>query len=266
MVQNPGMTSHPDRTPARFPYGGHPAQFAELTLPSGPGPYPVVVVVHGGFWKERYDLALGRPLAADLAEAGVAAWNVEYRRVGQDGGGWPGTVDDVYAAVDALGAVAEGLAVEHGAAVLDLSRVAAVGHSAGGHLAALLAARTEGLALTGVVSQAGVLDLEAAARDGLGDGATQRLLGGGPDTATDRYAAASPTALLPFGVPISCVHGDHDQDVPVAQSVDFVRAARAAGDIAELIIVPGADHFAMITVTHPAWITCREAALRLLGP
>lgn len=248
----------------RFGYGTHPAQFAELTLPSGPGPHPVAVVVHGGFWKERYDLALGRPLAADLAVAGVAAWNVEYRRVGQDGGGWPGTVADVYAAVDTLATVAESLTVEHGAPVLDLSRVVAVGHSAGGQLAALLATRSEGRPLAGVVCQAGVLDLEAAARDGLGGNATQRFLGGGPDTVPDRYAAASPMALLPFPVPISCVHGDLDEDVPASQSIEFVRAARATGTTAELIMIPGVDHYHPITITHPAWAACRTEAVRLL--
>lgn len=250
-----------------FRYGPHPAQFAELTLPPEPGPHPVAVVLHGGFWKRQYDLSLGRMLALDLTDAGVAVWNVEYRRVGHEGGGWPGTVDDVAAAVDLLAEAADALLVEGAGSVLDLSRVVAIGHSAGGHLATLLATRPGPVVVpvTGVVSQAGVLDLVAAARDRLGDDAAQRLSGGTPAEVPDTYAAASPIARLPVGVPISCVHGDRDRDVPATQSIDFVHRARAAGDRAELIMLEGVGHYEVITVGDPAWTTCRDEVLRLLG-
>lgn len=251
-------------------YGTHPDQFAELTLPDDVRPgalCPIAVVVHGGFWKEEFDLGLGRPLARDLAAAGVAAWNVEYRRVGATGGGWPGTAEDVGAAVDLLAAVADTVAGEFAGPVLDLTRVVAIGHSAGGQLATLLPVRTGPVRVpvTGVVSQAGVLDLESAATAGLGSGAVARLLGGDPGRCPERYTVAAPITRTPIGVPVVCVHGDRDEDVPPSQSADFVERARAAGDTAELIMVEGADHYDLITVDHPAWTTCRGATLRLLG-
>lgn len=230
-------------------YGDHPSQFAELTLPAGE-PRGVVVVVHGGFWRQRFGLELGRPLAADLAAAGFAAWNIEYRRVGGDGG-WPATFDDVAAAVDALAGTG-----------LDLSRVVAVGHSAGGHLATWLAARpSPAVRVRGVVSQAGVLDLVDAAARGVGSGAVEDLLGGSPDAVPDRYASASPIALLPIGVPVVCVHGTDDVNVPIRQSERFVAAA---GDAAELVTLPGVEHFAVIDPAVDAWRVCRDAVERLI--
>lgn len=266
----PSCASGPDAGPVRLAYGADPSAFGELTLPPGDGPVPVVVVVHGGFWRSAYGLDLGRPLAADLARAGVAAWNVEYRRVG-DGGGWPATFADVAAAVDLLA----GPGQEAAGGRLDLGRVVAVGHSAGGHLAAWLAARpglpagTPGagprVRLRGVVSQAGVLDLVDCAEQCLGRGAVAELLGGRPDRVPDRYALASPAARVPLGVPVVAVHGDADANVPIRQSERYVAAALAAGDDAELVRLPGVDHFAVIDPADPAWRTCRDAALRLLG-
>jgi acetyl esterase/lipase len=246
----------------RIAYGDHPSQFGELTLPAG-APRAVVVVIHGGFWRQRFGLELGRPLAADLASGGYAAWNIEYRRVGGDGG-WPATFDDVAAAVDVLAGPAAG--------PLPLDRVVAVGHSAGGQLATWLAARpglpadAPGAApvvrLRGVVSQAGVLDLVDAQERGVGSGAPADLLGGGPDEVPDRYSLASPVARLPIGVPVVCVHGTADVNVPIRQSERFVAAA---GDAAELVTLPGADHFAVIDPAAEGWRVCREAAQRLAG-
>ena len=168
------------------------------------------------------------PLARDLAARGIAAWNIEYRRVGQEGGGWPGTLEDVAAAADAVVGL-EGV---------DASRVATVGHSAGGHLALWLAARhrlPEGapgagprLRPLGAVSQAGVSDLVAGARAGLGGGACQALLGGEPDDVPERYAVASPAALLPLGVPQLLVHGARDDLVP-RRSEPRLRRGGASG-------------------------------------
>ena len=217
--------------PVTIPYAPGPHRFGELTLPAGP-PRGVVVVVHGGFWRHAYDLSLGRPLAADLAAAGLAAWNVEYRRVG-GGGGWPATFDDVAAAVDALA----GPVHEAAGGGLPLDRVVALGHSAGGQLAAWLAARPglppdapgahPRVTLRGAVSQAGVLDLVDAAERGLGQGAVVDLLGGPPDAVPDRYALASPIARVPIGVPVLGVHGTADDRVPVRQTERF---AAASGD------------------------------------
>jgi acetyl esterase/lipase len=250
-------------TPTRLDYGTGPTQFVELTLPPGGADIRgTVVVIHGGFWRARYDLALGRPLAATLAAAGFAAWNIEYRRVGA-GGGWPATFDDVAAAVDLLA----------GQEWLDPDRVVAVGHSAGGHLAAWLAARPglpagspgagPAVRLRGAVSQAGVLDLVDAARNEVGRGAVDDLLGGTPAEHPDRYGLASPAERLPVGVPVICVHGDADVNVPLRQSERYVAAARAAGDPAELVVLPGVDHFAVIDPATEAWRACESGIERL---
>jgi acetyl esterase/lipase len=243
-----------DDGPMRYTYGPQPSQYAELSVPSGPVPAPVVVIIHGGYWSNSYGAELGRPLAADLVGRGFAACNVEYRRVG-DGGGWPQTGDDVAAAVDAL----------RGRPQLDLNRVVALGHSAGGQLAGWLAARRGGaVELTGAVLQAGVLDLVRASEEGLGGGAVDAYLGGSPAQKPDAYAQASPTARVPLGVPSICVHGTSDTLVPISQSQGFVDAARTAGDTTELRTFDG-DHFGAITVGTTAWDMCLDGLRRLTG-
>jgi acetyl esterase/lipase len=228
--------------PRTVRYGADRSQFAELSLPAGT-PKGTVVVIHGGFWRARYDLALGRPLAASLVEHGWAAWNIEYRRAG-NGGGSPETMDDVAAAVDAL-------------ADLDvpLGRVTTVGHSAGGHLATWAASRgrhprwPERVAVTGVISQAGVLDLRAAYDEHLGDGAVEAFLGHPPGPGDD---AVDPARQIPLDVPVHCVHTLADDTVPVSQSRAYVAAATAAGARAELTELDG-DHFVVIDAESEAW-------------
>ncbi|MGY1653275.1 alpha/beta hydrolase family protein [Geodermatophilus sp. SYSU D01119] len=237
-------------------YGPHPDQFLELTLPDGDGPAPVVVVLHGGFWRAAYGVELARPLAADLAAAGSAAVAVEYRRLGS-GGGWPATLEDVAAAIDALA----------GEAGLDLGDVTVVGHSAGGHLAAWAAGRgrlPEGapgaaprVRVTAAVLQAGVLDLERAAEQELGRRATQEFLGGEPGEVPGRYAAADPVRLLPTGADVLCVHGTGDDVVPPEQSGRYAAAARAAGDRVEVRHVPG-GHRDPIDPAGEGWAVVRN--------
>jgi acetyl esterase/lipase len=252
--------------PQRLAHGSHPSQFGELTVPAGPL-RGVVVVVHGGFWRQAHGLELGRPLAAELAASGLAAWNVEYRRVGGDGG-WSATLDDVAAAVDLL--AGEGQAAADGR--LPLDRVVVLGHSAGGHLAAWLAARPglpagapgadPRVPVLGAVSQAGVLDLVDAAEREVGGRAVPDLLGGDPTDVPERYALASPVARLPFDARVICVHGTADRNVPIRQSERFVEAA---GGASELVVLDGADHFAVIDPATDAWSACRAALDRLLG-
>jgi len=235
----------------RIAYGPGPAQFGELYRPAV-SRYPgVVVIVHGGFWRARYDCALGRPLAADLAARGFTAWNVEYRRVAA-GGGWPATVEDVSAAIDHLATLD-----------VDASRVVAVGHSAGGHLAVWAAAARPSarVRLAAAVAQAGVLDLGTAARTGVGHTAVQDLLGGGPAEVPDRYAAADPIRHVPPPVPVLCVHARADDTVPIAQSEAYVAAA---GGRARLVEVPG-DHFTVIDPAHESWALVRDALPALLA-
>ena len=224
-------------------YGGHRSQVADLILPNGPGPHPVAVLVHGGCWRASYDRHLMDGLAADLAGRGRVAWNIEYRRVGlRAGGGWPATFDDVSAAIDHLAELD---------APLDLGRVAAVGHSAGGHLALWAAGRKDArVALSAVVGQAAISDLEQAAAQGVCGGMVEQLLGGPPDRVPDRYREASPARRLPLEVPALLVHGGRDDIVPAAMSREF--AAAAGCELAELT---DDGHFEHIEPGSRAWAT-----------
>jgi acetyl esterase/lipase len=229
-------------------------------VPDGDAPAPVAVVIHGGFWRARYGRKLMRPLCQDLAERGWAAWNIEYRRLGHgSGGGWPTTFGDVACAIDHLAEIRTD-------AALDLSRVVAIGHSAGGHLAAW-AATWDGLdavprvSLSGVVSQAGVVDLEQAWELQLSRGVVGRFLGGTPGELPERYALASPIRRLPAGVPLLLVHGALDEDVPVAMSRAFAEAARAAGDDCSLVVVEDEGHMEHLDPGSKVW----RAVLEWLG-
>lgn len=252
--------------PARqIAYGDHPDQVGNLHLPAGAGPWPTAVLIHGGFWKWGWDRTLMTPLAHDLARRGYAVWNVEYRRVGQEGGGWPGTLEDAAAAIDHLTEID----------AVDTGRVLTIGHSAGGHLAVWLAARhrlpadapgaTPRVRPGAAVSQAGVVDLVRGDADDLGSGACAALLGGNADEVPERYAVASPVALLPLGLPVLLVHGSRDVDVSPSQSHGYAAAARAAGDEVELVALSDADHFDVIESDDPAWLAVVERLPGLLG-
>jgi acetyl esterase/lipase len=246
-------------SPRTVAYGPHADQFLELSLPSGADPAPVVVVLHGGFWRAAYGVELARPLAADLAAAGWASVAVEYRRVGT-GGGWPATLEDVAAAVDALADLPD-------RDRLDLADVTVVGHSAGGHLAAWAAGRgrlPDGapgagprVRVTAAVLQAGVVDLGRAAEQQLGRRATQEFLGGEPGEVPGRYAAADPVRLLPTGADVLCVHGTADDVVPPEQSERYAAAARAAGDRVAVRTVPG-GHREPIDPAGEGWAVVRD--------
>lgn len=242
-------------------YGSHPDQVANLHLPAAEGgPWPCVVLVHGGFWRAGWDRTTLTPLAVDLARRGIAAWNAEYRRVGQAGGGWPGTFEDVAAAIDHLVDVEQ----------VDAARVVTCGHSAGGHLALWLAARRRlpptapGAAPRvqpiAAVAQAAVCDLEAAWRDDAGGGAVRDLLGS-YDERPERYAVTSPAALAPLSVPQLLVHGVADDVVPLAQSREYA----SRDPQAELVVVEGADHFDVIDPRHEAWTTVATRLPALLA-
>ena len=226
-----------------------------------------MVIIHGGFWQSTYSSSLGAPLAVDLARRGWAAWNLEYRRIG-GGGGWPMTFDDVAAGIDVLASSA------FAGAALDLERVVAIGHSAGGQLAAWAGSRpglpagTPGhgpkVRVRGVVSQAGVLDLVRADQTALGGASVRELMGGASTAVPARYTLGSPVDRVPIHVPVRCVHSPDDGIVPIEQSQRYVAAATKAGDDAALIRTTG-DHFALITVGSAAWNAALEQLPGLVG-
>jgi acetyl esterase/lipase len=244
----PGLPSVPPS--ARIAYGPGPQHFAELRLPeAATAPLPVVVILHGGCWGEYADAGYMGSLASSLtSREGWATWNLEYRGVHQAGGGWPGTFLDVGLGIDAL----RGAAAEH---PLDLTRVVAIGHSAGGHLALWAAARSglpagnplfveQPLPLRGIVSLAGIADLRAFYEYGQGPcgNRQERLMGGPPEAHPERYAVASPSERLPLGVPQVLLWGALDRVVPQELFEAYESAAREAGDRVESITVEGAAH------------------------
>lgn len=251
-------------------YGPEALNFGELYLPGSAGPHPVVILIHGGYWRARYGLDLMTRLAEDLAARGIAAWNIEYRRVGDPGGGWPGTLLDVARAADYLQEVASTYN-------LDLRRVIPIGHSAGGHLAFWLAARPrlaqnsplaisdKPLALAGAISLAGVVDLELACRLNLSNGAVIDLLESSFDEASERYSDASPAALLPLGIPQVLLHGTTDESVPLQMSLEYTAKATDANDEITFIELEGVDHFALIDPTSEAWSITLEELKKLLA-
>ncbi|MET8122693.1 alpha/beta hydrolase [Micromonospora sp. NPDC005189] len=236
----------PDRTVA---YGDHPDQVADLRRPAGTGPArPLVIVVHGGFWRVEYDRRHTDPLAAALAARGYPVAQLEYRRTGQPGGGWPGTLTDVVTGVAELPVLASKALpgrVTQAAPIL-------IGHSAGGHLALYVAA-TAPATVGGVLALAPVADLGEAYRRNLDSGAVAALLGGGPAEVPDRYAAADPRRLVPMQARTVVMHGAEDQQVPAEISRDFVVEARAAGSDISLVELPGCEHFGLIDPESPAW-------------
>lgn len=265
----------------RIAYGPEPLQFGDLYLPNGPGPHPTVILIHGGYWRARYGLDLMTGLAVDLASRGYAAWNIEYRRVGDPGGGWPATMLDVALATEYLRILAPTYE-------LDLQLVVPIGHSAGGHLALWLAARPRiahnsplagssitpqdsseevatPLPLAGAISLAGVVDLEMAWQLNLSNGAVVDLLGGGFTDVPERYTAASPAAMLPLGVPQVLIHGTNDDSVPLQVSQVYTNAARAVNDPVTYIELEGVDHFDVIDPNSNAWAITIEALQKLIA-
>lgn len=240
-------------------YGELPQQVGEWFVPPGAGTCPTVVLIHGGFWRERYERSLETKIATDLAHRGYLCWNVEYRSSTHP---WPATLTDVAKAYDHI--VRSELASR-----VDSHRIAVVGHSAGGHLVAWLASRhrlppnAPGASITALrpalcVPQAGVVCLTLAAKQKLGSDAAPALIGGPPDEHPKRYAVADPRLLLPTGVRTVLLHSTTDDEVPLTQSQGYVDAAVAAGDDSRLVLVAG-DHYAHLDAASDAGHRLREA-------
>jgi acetyl esterase/lipase len=228
-------------------YGPDPAQVYDVRLPSATPTGPSVVVVHGGFWREQFDRDHAAAEAQAFADAGHPTAVIEYRRTGMPGGGYPGTFDDVRAAVAAVAADAR-----------IPPPLVAVGHSAGGHLA-LWAACQPDSGLAGVVSLAGCIDLGSTARLDLGSGAAEVLMGGGPEDVPERYAVADPALLVPAPVPVLIVHGTEDDEVPVEIAHSYAQLAAAAGHPATVEVLPGVGHYELVDPDDPAFSTVLRA-------
>jgi len=256
----------------RTSYGKAPQQFGELRVPKGDGPFPVVVLIHGGCWQSAFDYVYMTRLAAWFTERSVATWTIEYRRLGDEGGGWPGTFLDVAAATDALR--------DFGTrSRLDLNRVYAAGHSAGGQLALWLASRAKlpeasdlyrknPVAIRGVIGLAAITNL-ATYRIGPPNSchsSVEPLLGGAPEKVAARYAETSPSQRLPLGVPQIFIQGENDPIVAAVSVDEYAKAATKAGDRILVLPVSGAGHFD-VCVPLPKTEPLFEEALRsLLAP
>jgi acetyl esterase/lipase len=257
---------HPAAT-QRIHYGDAPSQFADLWLPSGGGPYPVAVMIHGGCWRaDLPGLDLMAYAAEDLRQHGMAVWNVEYRRIGEPGGGYPGSFEDIGQAFDRLPKLAT-------ADRIDLKNVIAVGHSAGGHLALWAAARPRlpkssalyrdhPLPVKAVVSLAGILDLSLYRAQGPpacgGPRVIDLLVGAGSRSPWDMFTDTSPAEMLPIHVPQAVISGALDPIVPAALGHAYAAKAIAAGDSVQQVTIADAAHFELIDPQSDAFEKIRS--------
>jgi acetyl esterase/lipase len=265
----------------RIHYGPGESQFGDLRLPEGAGRRvsPLVIFLHGGWWQSAYDLTYAGHLCAALKMAGVATWSIEYRRVGSTGGGWPATFQDAAAGCDYVATLAKSYP-------LDLERVIAMGHSAGGHLAFWLAGRHHiaetspvhepqpKVALRALIALAGAVDLRLTcdlagyfgfAHDFAHDkGEVYRLMGGSPKEFEDRYRAGNPGDLLPLGVPQVLIQGSEDSQIPAELPRRWAELARRQGDPVSVTIVPRAGHFDVVDPESGAWSVVQDAVLKMV--
>jgi acetyl esterase/lipase len=261
----------------RIQYGAGPYQFGDLWIPETKSRslLPLVVFYHGGWWKSKYDLGYAGYLCAALKKEGIASWSVEYRRVGQTGGGWPATFQDAAAGCDFAASLAKSYP-------LDLSRVIAMGHSAGGHLAFWVAGRHHidphseiyqprpQVPLHGIVSLAGAVDLRLTidlsgyftfAHD---KQEVYALMGGSPLDLPDRYKAGNPGDLLPFNVPQLLLQGTADDQIPAALPPRWADMSRGQGDTVTVNMISSANHFDLLDPDSRAWGTVRDSIKKMV--
>ena len=242
---------------ARLTYGTDPNQFAELRLPKTKGPFPVVMNIHGGFWRSKYTLAHAGHLCAALTAKGIATWNIEYRRVGNPGGGWPGTFEDIRNAYRYLPQIAKRYD-------FDSTKILVMGHSAGGQLALCLAAHES--SLKQMISLAGAVDLQQAWEQHLSDNAVVDFLGGKPSQVPEHYHEADPMQLaLDHATTQWLIHGAGDDVVPSYFSRQYAEQKKKRGEDVHYTEVSTAAHFDLIDPRSKAWPTVENTVRRLLA-
>lgn len=267
VVNEPIVTEKEIIYPVRLSYGADLLQFGDLRVPDGDGPFPVLVIIHGGCWLSQYDLSLMDEMAEDLTARGYATWNLEYRRTEDQGGGWPGTFLDVANGLNYIKNLAKGYPI-------DESKVVVMGHSAGGHLALWLGSQEQLpeenelkiknlLKITGIISLAGITDLESYdAPSGCGSN-VRKLMGGPISEFPNRYAIASPINLIPLEIPQILITGKDDNIVSVDHIAPYYNQALSVGDPIRLITIPDAGHFEVITPGSVAWPHIVQAVAEL---
>jgi acetyl esterase/lipase len=249
------LTETPPPADVRLRYGGGEFNFGDLRVPKGKGHFPAAMFIHGGFWRARYDLAHTGFVCAALTKAGIVSWNVEYRRVGNPGGGWPGSFEDVTSAFQYL----RQLAVKY---PIDVKRLIVMGHSAGGQLALALAAHQN--SMHAAVSLAGVVNLRRAWDLHLSNDAVAEFLGGPPEKVAEHYHEASPSQL-DIHAPQLLIHGAADDIVPVAMSRDYVAQKHTKHENVRLLELQNAGHFEIIDPESKAWSDVEKAIVSLVS-
>jgi acetyl esterase/lipase len=268
----------PTRADHRLPYGNLDHQFGDLRIPAlaAGKRAPLVVFLHGGWWKAEYDLTYGGHLCNALKRDGIATWSIEYRRMGDAGGGWPGTFQDVAAGFDYVASLAQMYPI-------DRSKIVVMGHSAGGHLAFWLAARQHvpesspvhlprpqvpihgAIGLAGAVDLRLTIDLAGYFQFAHDKQEVYDLMGGSPKQAPERYAAGNPGDLLPLNVPQTLIQGTEDSQIPPEMPKRWADLARRHGDPVTATMVPGAGHFEVVDPESSAWIVVKKALKTMLG-
>jgi acetyl esterase/lipase len=250
------LETKPPEPDLRIPYGPDGNQFIDVRVPPGPGPHAIVFFIHGGYWRAKYDLTYAGHLCDALKKAGIATWNVEYRRVGNPGGGWPGTFQDIRSAYRLLPSHQDDMLMK-----LDLKRLCVAGHSAGGQLALALAAHEP--AMKRVLSLAGVLDLRRAWELHLSNDAVVEFLGGTPSQVPEHYREASPAeAPIPSAVQ-KLVHGTADDSVPYEISKSYAEQKKKTKENVELISLPKTGHFEIVDPGSAVWPKIEQLFLSL---
>lgn len=248
-------TESPATSATRIPYGAGSNQFGELRVPSAPGPFPVVMHIHGGFWRAEYDLTLANPVCDVLVARGIATWNLEYCRVGNSGGGWPGTFQDIRNGYRFLLQIATKYK-------LDSTRLLVMGHSAGGELALCLAAQEP--TLKRVISLAGIVDMEQAWQLHLGNNAVGGFLGGTPKEVSEHYREADPMHLS-IKATQWLIHGASDDVVPSSLSRNYAEQKRNRGEDVHYLEIASAGHFDLIDPHSAAWPKIESTVMHLLS-